>query len=57
MLEVSEIDIVGFVLASVFTGVSNDALLGLKIDSSFLSDAESEKSTIFFLSQHYYFVS
>ena len=57
MLEISEIGSVEIVLASVFIGVSDELLAVFIVDSAFLLVAESEKSTIFFLSQRYCFVS
>lgn len=57
MLEISEIGSVEIVLASVFIGVSAELLAVFIVDSAFLLVAESEKSTIFFLSQRYCFVS
>jgi hypothetical protein len=53
----SEIGSVVLVLTLVFTGVTNELLAAFIVDSTFVSEAESEKSTIFFLSQRYYFVS
>ena len=57
MLEISKIGSVEIVLASVFIGVSDELLAVFIVDSAFLLVAESEKSTIFFLSQRYCFVS
>lgn len=57
MLEISEIGSVEIVLAPVFIGVSAELLAVFIVDSAFLLVAESEKSTIFFLSQRYCFVS
>lgn len=57
MLEISEIGSLEIVLASVFIGVSAELLAVFIVDSAFLLVAESEKSTIFFLSQRYCFVS
>lgn len=53
----SEIEVVVVALSLEFTGVSAELLAVFIVDSAFISEAESEKSTIFFLSQHYCFVS
>jgi len=53
----SGIEVIAVELSLVFTGVSAELLAVFIEDSTFLSEAESEKSTIFFLSQRYCFVS
>jgi len=53
----SEIEVIVIELSLAFTGVSAELLAAFIVDSAFLSEAESEKSTIFFLSQYYCFVS
>ena len=57
MVRISEIGADIFVLASVFNGVNNEVLSVFIGAAGFVSVAESEKSTIFFLSQRYCFVS
>jgi len=57
MLVISEIGSLEIVKVSLFAGVSAELLAVFIVDSAFLSEAESEKSTIFFLSQRYHFVS
>ena len=57
MVRISEIGADIFVLASVFNGVTNEVLSVFIGAAGFVSVAESEKSTIFFLSQRYCFVS
>ena len=46
----------GVVIGSVFTGVLTMVLLLIGLFSVGTAGVESEKSTIFFLSQHHYFV-
>ena len=53
MLEISETDVIEFVLVAVFTGVNTELVAAFLVDSAFISVAESEKSTIFFLSQRF----
>ncbi len=57
MVGFPEINSVVLVLTSLFTGVANDLLSVFIAVSAILLEAESEKSTIFFLSQRYCFVS
>jgi hypothetical protein len=57
MVVFSEIGSVLLVLTTSFTVVTNEVATAFLVDSAFISEAESEKSTIFFLSQRYCFVS
>ena len=57
MVKFSEIEVIVVSLSLVFIGVSAELIGVFIVDSAFVSATESEKSTIFFLSQRYCFVS